>query len=82
MVRGGVWTHLPQVVLDMPRFGCLKYRRFAAAVLARGSAIERALLAGDMQTGVCIMQMEAGLIPGRVLLRGRSRSKRATPRPA
>ena len=57
---------LPQAVLDIPRFGCLNVH---ASLLPRwrGAApIERAIMAGDTQTGVCIMQMEAGLDTGPV----------------
>lgn len=60
---------LPQVVLDAPRYGCLNIH---ASLLPRwrGAApIHRAIMAGDTQTGVCIMQMEAGLDTGPVLLR-------------
>lgn len=60
---------LPQVILDAPRFGCLNIH---ASLLPRwrGAApIHRAIMAGDAQTGVCIMQMEAGLDTGPVLLR-------------
>jgi methionyl-tRNA formyltransferase len=60
---------LPQAILDAPRFGCLNIH---ASLLPRwrGAApIHRAIMAGDAQTGVCIMQMEAGLDTGPVLLR-------------
>ena len=60
---------LPQVVLDAPRHGCLNIH---ASLLPRwrGAApIHRAIMAGDAQTGICIMQMEAGLDTGPVLLR-------------
>ena len=60
---------LPQPVLDAPRFGCLNIH---ASLLPRwrGAApIQRAIMAGDQETGVCIMQMEAGLDTGPVLLR-------------
>ncbi|MGS4948021.1 methionyl-tRNA formyltransferase [Meridianimarinicoccus sp. RP-17] len=60
---------LPQAVLDAPRRGCLNIH---ASLLPRwrGAApIQRAILAGDAETGVCIMQMEAGLDTGPVLLR-------------
>jgi methionyl-tRNA formyltransferase len=60
---------LPQQVLDAPRHGCLNIH---ASLLPRwrGAApIHRAILAGDRETGVCIMQMEAGLDTGPVLLR-------------
>ncbi len=60
---------LPQAVLDMPRLGCLNIH---ASLLPRwrGAApIHRAVMAGDAETGICIMQMEAGLDTGPVLLR-------------
>ena len=60
---------LPQSVLDAPRYGCLNIH---ASLLPRwrGAApVQRAILAGDAVTGVCIMQMEAGLDTGPVLLR-------------
>lgn len=60
---------LPQAVLDAPRRGCLNIH---ASLLPRwrGAApIHRAIMAGDDKTGVCIMQMEAGLDTGPVLLR-------------
>lgn len=59
---------LPQDVLDAPKYGCINIH---ASLLPRwrGAApIQRAILAGDMQSGVCIMQMEAGLDTGPVLL--------------
>ena len=60
---------LPQAVLDAPAKGCLNIH---ASLLPRwrGAApIHRAIMAGDKETGVCIMQMEAGLDTGPVLLR-------------
>ncbi len=60
---------LPQAILDMPEAGCLNIH---ASLLPRwrGAApIHRAIMAGDAGTGVCIMQMEAGLDTGPVLLR-------------
>lgn len=60
---------LPRAVLDAPRFGCFNIH---ASLLPRwrGAApIHRAIMAGDRETGVCIMQMEAGLDTGPVLLR-------------
>jgi methionyl-tRNA formyltransferase len=60
---------LPQPVLDAPKQGCLNIH---ASLLPRwrGAApIQRAIMAGDAETGVCIMQMEAGLDTGPVLLR-------------
>jgi methionyl-tRNA formyltransferase len=63
---------LPQAVLDIPRLGCLNIH---ASLLPRwrGAApIHRAILAGDHETGVCIMRMEAGLDTGAVLLEKRT----------
>lgn len=60
---------LPRAILDAPVRGCLNVH---ASLLPRwrGAApIQRAILAGDAATGVCIMQMEAGLDTGPVLLR-------------
>ena len=60
---------LPQAVLDAPTHGCLNIH---ASLLPRwrGAApIHRAIMAGDEETGICIMQMEAGLDTGPVLLR-------------
>ena len=60
---------LPQAILDAPVRGCLNIH---ASLLPRwrGAApIHRAIMAGDAETGVCIMQMEAGLDTGPVLLR-------------
>jgi len=60
---------LPQDILDAPKLGCINIH---ASLLPRwrGAApIQRAILAGDNETGVCIMQMEAGLDTGPVLSR-------------
>ncbi len=58
---------LPQRVLDAPRLGCVNIH---ASLLPRwrGAApIQRAILAGDAETGITIMQMEAGLDTGPML---------------
>ena len=60
---------LPPAILTAPARGCLNIH---ASLLPRwrGAApIHRAILAGDKLTGICIMQMDAGLDTGRVLLR-------------
>lgn len=62
---------LPQAILDAPKMGCLNIH---ASLLPRwrGAApIHRAIMAGDTETGVCIMQMDAGLDTGPVLQRAR-----------
>jgi len=59
---------LPQSILDIPRYGCWNVH---ASLLPRwrGAApIQRAIEAGDAQTGACLMQMEKGLDTGPVLL--------------
>ncbi|MBX3700333.1 MAG: methionyl-tRNA formyltransferase [Dokdonella sp.] len=63
---------LPRAVLALPRLGCWNVH---ASLLPRwrGAApIQRAILAGDAQTGVDLMQMEAGLDTGPVLLEART----------
>lgn len=59
---------LPQSILDIPTYGCWNVH---ASMLPRwrGAApIQRAIEAGDTETGVCLMQMEKGLDTGPVLL--------------
>lgn len=58
---------LPQIVLEIPRYGCINVH---ASLLPRwrGAApIQRAILAGDKKTGITIMQMNAGLDTGDIL---------------
>lgn len=60
---------LPKPFLEVPTFGCVNVH---ASLLPRwrGAApIERALLAGDTETGVTLMQMDEGLDTGRILCR-------------
>ncbi|HEY1228553.1 MAG TPA: methionyl-tRNA formyltransferase, partial [Ramlibacter sp.] len=68
MVVAAYGLLLPQWVLDAPRLGCLNIH---ASLLPRwrGAApIHRAIEAGDAQTGITIMQMDAGLDTGDMLL--------------
>lgn len=68
MVVAAYGLILPQAVLDIPRLGCLNIH---ASLLPRwrGAApIQRAILAGDRETGITIMQMDAGLDTGGILL--------------
>lgn len=72
MVVAAYGLILPQWVLDLPRLGCLNIH---ASLLPRwrGAApIHRAIEAGDAETGVTIMQMDAGLDTGDMLLAGRT----------
>lgn len=67
MVVAAYGLILPQAVLDTPKHGCLNIH---ASLLPRwrGAApIQRAIEAGDAETGVCIMQMDAGLDTGAVI---------------
>jgi methionyl-tRNA formyltransferase len=60
---------LPAAMLSAPRFGCLNVH---ASLLPRwrGAApVQRALLAGDLETGITIMEMTAGLDSGPILMR-------------
>jgi methionyl-tRNA formyltransferase len=69
MVVAAYGLMLPQAVLDLPRQGCLNIH---ASLLPRwrGAApIQRAILAGDAETGITIMQMDAGLDTGPMLLK-------------
>lgn len=70
MVVAAYGLILPQVVLDLPRYGCINIHGSLLPRWRGAAPIQRALLAGDAETGVCIMQMEAGLDTGPVLLRG------------
>ncbi len=61
---------LPKEVLEAPKYGCLNIH---ASLLPRwrGAApIQRAIMAGDKESGICIMQMDEGLDTGDVLMRG------------
>ena len=67
MVVAAYGSILPQVVLDIPRLGCLNIH---ASLLPRwrGAApIQRAIAAGDKKSGITIMQMNAGLDTGDIL---------------
>ncbi len=58
---------LPQAVLDMPRYGCLNIHGSILPRWRGAAPIHRAIEAGDSETGVCIMQMDAGLDTGGVI---------------
>jgi len=69
MVVAAYGLILPKVILDIPRYGCLNIH---ASLLPRwrGAApIQRAILAGDSESGISIMQMDVGLDTGDILLR-------------
>jgi methionyl-tRNA formyltransferase len=60
---------LPQAVLDIPRLGCLNIHGSLLPRWRGAAPIHRALLAGDSETGITIMRMEAGLDTGPMLLK-------------
>ena len=66
--RRRLWPDLAAAILEAPRLGCLNIH---ASLLPRwrGAApIQRAILAGDNETGITIMQMDRGLDTGAILL--------------
>lgn len=69
---------LPQAVLDAPKHGCLNLHGSILPRWRGAAPIQRAILAGDAETGVGIMRMEAGLDTGPVLLEGRTPIDRKT----
>lgn len=60
---------LPQAVLDMPRLGCINVHGSLLPRWRGAAPIQRSLWAGDDETGVTIMQMDAGLDTGGMLLK-------------
>ena len=60
---------LPQVVLDTPRLGCINVHGSLLPRWRGAAPIQRAILAGDSMSGVTVMQMEAGLDTGPMLLK-------------
>ena len=68
MVVAAYGLILPQVVLDIPRHGCLNIHGSLLPRWRGAAPIQRAIEAGDKESGVVIMQMEAGLDTGPMLL--------------
>jgi methionyl-tRNA formyltransferase len=66
MVVAAYGLLLPQAVLDVPRLGCINIHASTLPRWRGAAPIQRAILAGDAATGVCIMRMEAGLDTGPV----------------
>ena len=60
---------LPKPILDAPERGCLNIHPSLLPRWRGAAPIQRAVMAGDTRTGVCIMQMEEGLDTGPVLMR-------------
>ena len=63
---------LPQAILDAPREGCLNVHGSILPRWRGAAPVQRAILAGDSETGVTIMQMDAGLDTGGMRLIGRT----------
>ncbi len=63
---------LPRAVLEAPRHGCLNVHGSLLPRWRGAAPVQRAILAGDAETGVGIMQMEVGLDTGPVRLEGRT----------
>lgn len=59
---------LPQAILDTPQHGCINVHGSLLPRWRGAAPIQRAIWAGDQQSGVAVMQMEAGLDTGPVLL--------------
>ncbi|MBL0122021.1 MAG: methionyl-tRNA formyltransferase [Betaproteobacteria bacterium] len=68
MVVAAYGLLLPQAVLDMPRLGCLNIHGSLLPRWRGAAPVQRAIEAGDAETGIAIMQMDAGLDTGAVLL--------------
>ena len=71
MVVAAYGMLLPQVVLDIPTQGCLNIHGSLLPRWRGAAPVQRAIEAGDSETGICIMQMDAGLDTGPVLLERR-----------
>ena len=69
MVVAAYGLILPQIVLDMPKYGCLNIHGSLLPRWRGAAPIHRAIQAGDIETGVTIMQMAAGLDTGDMLLK-------------
>ena len=69
---------LPQAVLDAPTFGCLNIHGSLLPRWRGAAPVQRAILAGDEETGIGIMRMEAGLDTGPVLAEARTPVDRKT----
>jgi methionyl-tRNA formyltransferase len=61
---------LPRAILDAPRLGCINIHGSLLPRWRGAAPIQRAIMAGDKETGITIMQMEAGLDTGPMLLKG------------
>jgi len=60
---------LPQTILDAPKMGCVNIHGSLLPRWRGAAPVQRAILAGDIETGITIMQMDAGLDTGAMLLK-------------
>lgn len=63
-VVAGYGMILPQAILDIPRYGCLNVHPSLLPRWRGATPVQRSIEAGDAETGVCIMQLEAGMDTG------------------
>ncbi len=68
MVVAAYGLILPQSVLDIPKYGCINIHGSLLPRWRGAAPVQRAIEAGDTETGIAIMQMNAGLDTGDVLL--------------
>lgn len=69
MVVAAYGLILPAAVLSIPRYGCLNIHASLLPLWRGAAPIQRAIAAGDRETGITIMQMDAGLDTGDMLLK-------------
>src|ERR1700744_4394118 len=69
---------LPKAILDAPRHGCFNLHGSLLPRWRGAAPIQRAIMAGDSETGVMVMRMEEGLDTGRVLMAERTPVGRKT----
>lgn len=67
MVVAAYGLLLPQLILDLPKYGCINIHGSLLPRWRGAAPVQRAIEAGDARTGICIMQMDAGLDTGPVL---------------
>jgi methionyl-tRNA formyltransferase len=68
MVVAAYGLLLPQGMLDIPRYGCINIHGSLLPRWRGAAPVQRAIEAGDKETGITIMQMDAGLDTGAILL--------------
>ncbi len=63
---------LPEYILDYPEYGCINVHASLLPKYRGAAPIQRAIMNGDKETGVCIMQMEKGLDTGDIISRAKT----------